>query len=62
MCQFEFDGDYHLTGIASSCKFEIKNLAGKLKQSLQRSSCFVSVAYHREWIEKTSKILMEVII
>ena len=56
MCPFE--GGFYLTGIASFCKFTIKQ---KLNQCLQRpSSRFVSVAYYKEWIEETSKLLMEV--
>ena len=56
MCPFE--GGFYLTGIASFCKLNIKQ---KLNQCLQRSSSrFVSVAYYKEWIEETSKLLMEV--
>ena len=54
MCPFE--GGFYLTGIASFCKFNIKQI---LNQCLQRSR-FVSVAYYKEWIEETSKLLIEV--
>ena len=43
-------GEYYLTGIASLCKF--KNLIGRRWQCLQKSSHFVSVAWHRSWIEE----------
>ena len=57
MCQFEGE-NYYITGIANVCKS--KDLAGKPSQCLQPSSRFVSVASYRAWIEKTSKLLMDV--
>ena len=48
MCPFK--GEYYFTGIASLCKF--KNLIGRRWQCLQKSSHFVSVAWHRSWIEE----------
>ena len=48
MCPYK--GEYYFTGIASLCKF--KNLIGRRWQCLQKSSHFVSVAWHRLWIEE----------
>ena len=47
MCRFK--GEYYLTGIASFCN--LGNIIGRLRQCGQKSSHFVSVAWHRSWIE-----------
>ena len=49
MCRFK--GEYYLTGIASSCTFKNK-IIGTLRKCRKQSSYFVSVAWHRPWIEE----------
>ena len=54
MCRFK--GEYYLTGIAHSCKFKDPFSDWKLTQCGGKNSHFVSVAWHRSWIEDVVRI------